>query len=155
MKLHMGGLVLVLFSLLLPVAAQDNNTINPAYKKIVWNDTIVTLNGPNGTGPAPTVLQVIGGAGGRSGGVGGVGSGIQLTAGGGGFGRGPGGDGGSITFMAGKGGTGIQFGGGKGGSITLQSGEGGNNARPGNVLIALPPEGTLDVAVGGLTLADA
>jgi hypothetical protein len=65
MKLRIGSLMLVFFSLVLPVAAQDSsNTINPAYKKIVWNNTTVTLNGPNGTNDdAPTVLSVTGGSG--------------------------------------------------------------------------------------------
>src|ERR1700686_2728886 len=121
MKLHIGGLMLVLFSLVLPMAAQDSgNTIDPAYKKIVWNNTTVTLTGPIGTGDPPTVLQVTGGMGGSAS----LGGGIQLTAGDGGGSHpngGDGGDGGSITLKAGQGGY-CLCGSGTGGSITLQPG---------------------------------
>jgi hypothetical protein len=164
MKLHIGGLVLVLFSLVLPVAAQDSITIDPAYKKIVWNNTTVTLNGPNGTtGDAPTVLHVIGGTG-SSGDIGYAGGGIQLTAGAGGQGQRKGGSGGSITFTAGDGGLrGYAV---NGGSITLHPGRSGRAGNAGNVILALPPKGavgvgttspaaTLDVVAGGTTLADA
>jgi hypothetical protein len=171
MKLHIGGLVLVLFSLFLPVAAQDSNTIDSAHKKIVWNNTTVTLTGPNGAifgESAPTVLQVTGGNGRVSNrGHGGSGGAMQLVSGTGGSGFcsggscGNGGNGGSIQVTGGKGGNAFGFTqlGGDGSSITLQPGAGGTgkggNGKPGGVLIALPPEGTLDVAVGGLTLADA
>jgi hypothetical protein len=173
MKLHIGGLMLVLFSLVLPLVAQDSgNTIDPTHKKIVWNNTTVTLTGPNAAGDAgsaPTVLQVTGGNGAGSNipDRGGSGGGMQLVAGtgGGGFcsgGRcGNGGNGGSIQVTGGNGGNAVGFMrvGGDGSSITLQPGArgtgNGGNGKPGNVLIALPPEGTLEVATGGLTLADA
>jgi hypothetical protein len=173
MKLRIDGLMLVLFSLALPLAAQDSSTtINPAYKKIVWNNTTVTLTGPNGVGDAgsaPTVLQVTGGNGAGSNipDEGGSGGGMQLTAGTGGLGFcsggrcGNGGNGGSIQITGGNGGNALGYMriGGDGSSITLQPGTGGtgkgSNGKPGNVFIDLPPEGTLEVATGGLTLADA
>jgi hypothetical protein len=166
MKLRIGGLMLVFFSLVLRVAAQDSsNTIDPPYKKIVWNNTTVTLNGPNGQtqGDAPTVIQVIGGTG-SSGEIGYAGGGIQLTAGAGGNGQRKGGPGGSILFTAGDGGSrGYAV---NGGSITLQPGRGGRMGSAGNVILALPSKGavgvgttrpgaTLDVVAGGTTLADA
>jgi hypothetical protein len=165
MKLRIGGLMLVLFSLVLSMAAQDSSTTsNPAYKKIVWNNTTVTLNGPNGTtGDAPTVLQVIGGAGADTGKYfGGKGGGVQLTAGAGGKGHPVGGAGGSITLTAGDG-NGNSFYQGQGGSITLQPG-GLVGGFPGNVILApvvgsvgigtTSPAATLDVVAGGTTLAD-
>lgn len=154
MKLHIGGLMLVLFPLVLPMAAQDSgNTIDPAYKKIVWNNTTVTLTGPIGTGDAPTVLQVTGGMGGPAS----MGSGIQLTAGdgGGSHPNGPdGGDGGSIALRAGQGGY-CACGSGTGGSITLQPGgsRDSQNGRPGNLILALPSGGGVGVGTptGGHT----
>jgi hypothetical protein len=165
MKFRIGGLMLILSSLALPVAAQDSgNTINSPYKKIVWNNTTITLNGPNGTtGDAPTVLSVTGG----TGALGKAGSGIQLTAGAGGpgfYGGLEGGNGGSITLTAGRPGYCV-CGSGDGGSITLQPGDGGHNGVPGNVILALQggdvgvgntsPAATLDIVAGGTTLADA
>jgi|SRR5579863_5400629 len=83
MKLRIGGLMLVLLSFVLSLVAQDSsNAIDPAHRKIVWNITTVTLNGPNGQGQggdAPTVLSVTGGSG--TGNASGQGSGIQITAG--------------------------------------------------------------------------
>ena len=117
MKLRIGGLMLVFFSLVLPAAAQDSsNTITPPYKKIVWNNTTVMLNGPNGTpnNDAPTVLQVTGGEGK-------LGGGIQLTAGRGSIVKGFGGRGGWITLVAGDSRAAM----GAGGSVTLQPGVGG------------------------------
>jgi len=165
MKLRIGGLMFVLFSLVLPMAAQDSSTTsNPAYKKIVWNNTTVKLNGPKGTtGDAPTVLSVTGG----TGALGAAGSGIQLTAGAGGpgfYGGVEGGNGGSITLTAGQPGYCV-CGSGDGGSITLQPGDGGHGGIPGNIILALQggnfgvgnnsPAATLDVVAGGTTLADA
>jgi hypothetical protein len=156
MKLRIGGLMFVLLSLVLPMAAQvSSTTSNPAYKKIVWNNTTVKLNGPKGTtGDAPTVLSVTGG----TGALGAAGSGIQLTAGAGGpgfYGGVEGGNGGSITLTAGQPGYCV-CGSGDGGSITLQPGDGGHGGIPGGVGIGTTsPAATLDIAAGYTTLADA
>jgi len=164
MKLGIGCLMLLLLSLVLPMAAQ-----------------VETRTGPNGsTGQnAPTVLTVTGGTGGGSGGLGfpsGSGGGVRLTSGTGGFPFGSGGGmqftsgagaaaaggcpippgppcsnsagaGGLVRIMGGTGGAGARSGsafssGGSGGSITLQPGAGGTaglNGRhgaSGNVLLA-------------------
>jgi len=164
MKLGIGCLMLLLLSLVLPLAAQ-----------------VETRTGPNGsTGQnAPTVLTVTGGTGGGSGGLGfpsGSGGGVRLTSGTGGFPFGSGGGmqftsgagaaaaggcpippgppcsnsagaGGLVRIMGGTGGAGARSGsafssGGSGGSITLQPGAGGTaglNGRhgaSGNVLLA-------------------
>jgi hypothetical protein len=122
------------------------------------------LYGTTNSPTAPTILQVSGGNGVRNvSGVPGSGGPITMTAGAGDscmttF-RCGGGRGGSIQLTAGSGGSGYYVQGGAGGSITLQPGIGGGTGyfagAPGNVDLNLPVGGTLDVAAGGLTLADA
>jgi hypothetical protein len=141
--------------------------------------------GQNGSAPqdAPWALQVSGGRGGNSANgsrFSGAGGALQLNSGSGGsigsqftvhaFG----GTGAAILITGGTGGscagtTGCSTVGGNGGSIMLQPGAGGSATsragRPGNVILAptggrvgirtTNPGATLDIGVGGTTLADA
>jgi hypothetical protein len=124
--------------------------------------TLTVIGGGSVNGNAPTALQVSGGNGFcPTSNFCGDGGGIGLSGGqGGSLGRFSinGGAGGGINLTAGGGGGVASHLGGPGGSITLQPGAGGSgvtSGAPGNVVIALPSGGTLEVATGGLTLADA
>jgi len=119
------------------------------------------------------LIQFTGGAGGAGFLGGGIGALVNIRAGNGGQAAGNGGAGGSLHLIAGTGGNtsggGIEKA-GNGGSITLEPGAGGigpsssQSGRPGNILLALKggnvgigasPFHTLEIKVGGTTLADA
>jgi hypothetical protein len=131
-------------------------------------DTPCTL-GANGG-----LIQLTGGNGGAGFLGGGIGALVNISAGSGGQGVGNGGVGGSLNLIAGTGGNtigGDSDKGGNGGSITLQPGAGGTgplssqSGRPGSIILApnggkvgigeTSPANTLEVKVGGTTLADA
>jgi hypothetical protein len=149
MKLRIGSLILVLFSLTLPAAAQVGGSGTPNYISIWIDNTtlgnsaifetqgmvgvgttsptatlhVVGQNGTVGSRNAPPALLVSGGRGGPAIGVGGS---IELSAGPGGGSVQNGGPGGPIQVTAGKGGTGGRGGrGGGGGSIQVTAGMGG------------------------------
>jgi hypothetical protein len=160
---RIGCLIVLFLSLLLPMAAQTQ----------VFN-AAVQVNGPSGGNDgqnAPVVLRVKGGQGGTSGidtENGGTGGGIQLKAGDGGSASQDAGAGGDVTITAGNGGTSDELA-GPGGSITLRPGSAGACqllcSNPGNIILAVhgvgavgvgtkTPSNTLEVRVGGTTLAD-
>jgi Chaperone of endosialidase len=176
MKLRIGCLIVLFLTLLLPMAAQQSGgrAKSSAAAPIQVFNSAVRINGPSGGNDgqnAPVVLRVKGGQGGTSGvdnENGGNGGGIQLRAGDGGSGAQDAGYGGDVTITAGNGGTSDELAGG-GGWITLQPGAAGvcqllcNN--PGNIILAVhgmgavgvgtkSPSNTLEVKVGGTTLAD-
>jgi hypothetical protein len=161
----------------------DGNTLGNSNISDAGGVVAVTgQNGTAGTnsGTAPAALRVTGGSGAANGyGPQGTGGGIQLTAGkGGNFGVASsiilalGGGGGSIQVNGGAGATCFVAStrcaakGGNGGSIYVQPGAGGGAAtsgRFGNVLLAsvggnvgigTTPSQTLEVKIGGTTLAD-
>lgn len=176
MKHRVECLIVLFLSLLLPMAAQQNSgraKSSAAAQTQIFN-AAVQINGPSGGVDgqnAPVALQVRGGQGG-SGGVnnanGGTGGGIRLRAGDGGSSSQDAGGGGDITIAAGNGGLSSEVA-GSGGWITLRPGFAGtcqllcNN--PGNIILAVhgigavgvgtsSPSNTLEVRVGGTTLAD-
>jgi len=176
MKHRVEYLIVLFLSLLLPMAAQRSSgraKSSAAALTQVFN-AAVQINGPSGGADgqnAPVALQVKGGQGG-TGGVnnenGGTGGGIRLRAGDGGSSSQDAGGGGNITITAGNGGVSSELA-GPGGWITLQPGFAGACAllcsNPGNIILAVhgmgavgvgtkSPSNTLEVRVGGTTLAD-
>jgi hypothetical protein len=167
MKLRVGCVMLMFFSLVLSMTAQvggsgttnyipiwtasstlGDSTIFQTGGKVgihtVTPSATLTVKGPNGKpnkADAPTVLQVTGGAGANEDYAGGGGGSISLQSGAGGSGNHNGGAGGSITLTGGNGGDSFKYGGG-GGSITLQPGSGGYS---GNVILALPTGGAVGI----------
>jgi len=159
----------------------DSNTLGNSNISVPGG--VITVTGKNGTattngGTAPAALRVTGGSGASVGaayGTLGGGGGIDLSSGSGGSfsllaafgGRGAsihmGGGGGATCIVAS---TRCATKGGDGGSISIQPGPGGQAPSPGhsgNVLLALAggkvgigttPSQTLEVKVGGTTLAD-
>jgi hypothetical protein len=138
---------------------------------------ILLAGGPGGRRGGGSIT-VTGGDGGANGAKNSApGGAIQLSGGTGGAGQAfsKAGPGGSITIAGGIGGAPDPAGGGgDGGSITLQAGAAVKLGKPGNVLVSLPqggemeilggrgvgigtprPKATLDIKVGGTTLADA
>lgn len=176
MKHRVEWLVVLFLSLLLPMAAQQSSgrsESSAAVSTQVFNSA-VQVNGPSGGDDgqnAPVVLQVKGGQGG-TGGVnnanGGTGGGIRLKAGDGGSSSQDAGAGGDILITAGNGGISSEVA-GSGGWITLRPGFPGACQLlcgvPGNIILAVygtgavgvgtkSPSNTLEVRVGGTTLAD-
>lgn len=176
MKHRVAWLVVLLLSVLLPMAAQQSSgrAKSSAAAPTQVFDSAVQVNGPSGGVEgqnAPVVFQVKGGQGGTGGIInanGGTGGGIRLRAGDGGGSSQDAGAGGSVTIAAGNGGTSSELA-GPGGWITLQPGFAGACAllcsNPGNIILAVhgmgavgvgvkSPSNTLEVRVGGTTLAD-
>jgi hypothetical protein len=176
MKHRVECLIVVFLSLPLPMAAQQSSgrTKSSTAVQIQVFNAAVQINGPSGGDDgqnAPVALQVKGGQGG-TGGVnnvnGGAGGGIRLRAGDGGSSSQDAGGGGDITITAGNGGLSGELA-GSGGWITLRPGFPGACQLlcgvPGNIILAVhgmgavgvgtkSPSNTLEVRVGGTTLAD-
>ncbi len=174
MKSHCMSLTVLLLAAVLPMAAQKTAK-NLAKTPIQVFNAQVQINGPDGSPPgsgnaAPLALQVKAGTG-AVGDLGGQGGGIKFRAGDGGV-SGVGSDGGNGGDIAIIGGTGAPSGEipGSGGWIILRPGDapsfcGISCGAPGNVILAVhgvgsvgvgttTPKNTLEVRVGGTTLAD-
>lgn len=134
---------------------------------------VCIVDAPCNLGANGGLIQLTGGNGGAGFLGGGIGALVNIRAGNGGQALGNGGAGGSLQLIAGTGGNtttgGIEKA-GNGGSITLEPGAGGigpsssQSGRPGSILLALKggnvgigasPFHTLEIKVGGTTLADA